>query len=64
MKAATIQSIIHKRCDKMGRHLSAVPIDFRPEDIHDFRVEYKKLRAFIHLLQEEGDAAFHPNLTA
>lgn len=39
----------------MEKLCGQIPATFDIEDIHDLRVEYKKLRAFIRLLQEEDD---------
>jgi CHAD domain-containing protein len=57
MKKAQLEEVIKKRMRRMQNLCAQVPLTYDIEDIHDLRVEYKKLRAFIRLLQWEEDAA-------
>jgi len=43
----------------MAEHAASIPGKFDKEDIHELRVNYKKLRAFVRLLQEDPDAGKH-----
>jgi CHAD domain-containing protein len=57
MKKAQLEEIIQKRLRRMETLCVQIPLTYDIEDIHDLRVEYKKLRAFIRLLQEEEDTS-------
>lgn len=43
----------------MAEHAGSIPGKFDKEDIHELRVNYKKLRAFVRLLQEDLDTGKH-----
>lgn len=49
MKQAQIIDVYKKRFKKISKHYNNLLADFDPEEIHLFRVEMKKLRAFIRL---------------
>ena len=53
MKREEIIDVFHKRLKKIKKCYSLVVQDFDIDAIHDFRVEIKKLRAFIRLLNTE-----------
>lgn len=57
MKNAHLADVIKKRCNRMHSTSDAIPGQFGPDDIHDLRVDYKKLRAFIRLLQFESGSS-------
>lgn len=48
MKHKEARDIIESRFKKINASFGAVVTDFATEDIHRFRVEIKKLRAFLH----------------
>lgn len=50
MTGIEIKEVIESRCNALKRHYRVITKRFRPEDIHRFRVEYKKLRAFLRLI--------------
>ncbi|MGZ3949819.1 MAG: CHAD domain-containing protein [Flavisolibacter sp.] len=50
MKAETIVEIYKERLRKIKRHYERLLEEFKVEEIHHFRVEVKKLRAFMRLL--------------
>jgi CHAD domain-containing protein len=50
MKQRTIISMLKKRCRNLHRHYQDLLEDFAVEAIHDFRLEVKKLRAFLRML--------------
>lgn len=52
MKRAYLADVIKKHGRRIRRYGKQLPGSFDPEVVHDLRVEYKKLRAFIRLLQE------------
>ncbi|WP_276480040.1 CHAD domain-containing protein [Paraflavitalea pollutisoli] len=52
MKKAYLADVIKKHGRRIRRYGKQLPGSFDPEMVHDLRVEYKKLRAFIRLLQE------------
>ena len=56
MQQKYLEEIIHKYGHKLAEHANAIPGNFDKEDIHELRVNYKKLRAFIRLLQEDADS--------
>lgn len=57
MKENEIVEIIEDRFEKIDKLTHKILNDFDKEDIHDFRVEVKKLRAFLRLLdiKKEGE---------
>jgi CHAD domain-containing protein len=59
MQLNYLEDVIHKYCHKMAEHAASIPGKFDKEDIHELRVNYKKLRAFVRLLQEDPDAGKH-----
>ena len=59
MQLKYLEDVIHKYCHKMAEHATSIPGKFDKEDIHELRVNYKKLRAFVRLLQEDPDAGKH-----
>jgi CHAD domain-containing protein len=57
MKQAQLTEIVTKRLEHMKKLSGQIRENFDIEDLHDLRVEYKKLRAFIRLVQLEIDAS-------
>jgi CHAD domain-containing protein len=57
MKHAQLIEIITKRLGLMKKLSGQIRENFDIEDLHDLRVEYKKFRAFIRLVQLEEDAS-------
>jgi CHAD domain-containing protein len=55
MKKEQLEEVIKKRLRRMEALCAQIPVNYDIEDIHDLRVEYKKLRALIRLLKEEED---------
>ena len=53
MKADKIKSILDKRYQGIKKHYNGLLEDFKLKEIHDFRVEFKKTRAFIRLINSE-----------
>src|SRR6185295_17931157 len=51
-------SVTEERFQKMTARLKAVAETFQEEDIHDFRIEIKKLKALLRLFREK---AKHPS---
>jgi len=51
MKEDTINGVLHTRLKKMQAHFHQLQDSFDTETIHDFRLEVKKLRGFLRLLQ-------------
>ena len=49
MKLLLIENITSHHLRKLKKYINKVAIDFEPEDIHRFRVEYKKYRAFVRM---------------
>jgi CHAD domain-containing protein len=50
MKAGEIINAFDKKFKKIKKHYNKLLEDFEIEDIHDFRLDMKKLRAFIRLI--------------
>lgn len=50
MKANRIQEVLQKEIKKLSRIGGNIAPHFKPEDIHQFRVGVKKLRAIIHFV--------------
>ena len=51
MKRKALEDVIIRHISSMEKHCHRLPGSFDPEDIHDLRVDYKKTRAFLRLLQ-------------
>lgn len=52
MNREQLEHIINNHFKKLKKHSRNIPGDFDLEAIHQFRVEYKKLRAFFRLLSQ------------
>ncbi|HKH61798.1 MAG TPA: CHAD domain-containing protein [Flavitalea sp.] len=50
MKSVELQIVAKKFCQHQHRFLKKIPGSFCPEDIHQFRVAFKKLRALLRLI--------------
>lgn len=55
MKRPALEEVIDKHISSIQKYCDRLPGSFDQEDIHDLRVDYKKIRAFIRLLQLEKD---------
>src|SRR5688572_9622070 len=56
MESVQLQIVAKKLCRKQYSFLKKIPGSFAPEDIHEFRVAFKKLRALLRLIHP---AAIH-----
>jgi len=56
MKREALEQVVDKHINNIEKHSNKLPGSFDQEDIHDLRVNYKKVRAFLRLLQFEKDA--------
>src|SRR5665647_1643877 len=57
MNKEEIKHITDTHYKKIKKHIKQVTKDFDVEAIHQFRVEYKKLRAFLRMMsQQKGNA--------
>ena len=59
MKRRELESVVRKHGKKMEEYCREIPGNFSVEDIHELRVEYKKLRAFLRLVHCDPDAPRH-----
>jgi CHAD domain-containing protein len=60
MKLEALEDVIIKHIGNIKKHCHRLPGSFDQEDIHDLRVNYKKTRAFLRLLQlEKGAGGLH-----
>lgn len=57
MNREQISNITNKHYGKLNEHIKKVAKEFDVEAIHKFRVEYKKLRAFLRMILQEFDTA-------
>jgi len=57
MKRQALEEVVIRHMDGIEKHSNRLPGSFSPEHIHDLRVEYKKIRAFLRLLQLEKDGS-------
>ena len=53
MKAEKIIELLINNLKKTRRHYKKLLKDFELEEIHDFRLQIKKLRAFVRLVNTE-----------
>lgn len=56
MKKAYLADVVKKHGRRIRHYGEQLPGSFDPDIVHDLRVEYKKLRAFIRLLRESRHA--------
>ena len=63
MKKNEIEEVITSHFKKIDKLFPEIIIDFKIEDIHKFRTEIKKLRAFLHLLNMEVDEGLQIKIT-
>lgn len=56
MKREALEQVVDNHISNIEKHSKKLPGSFDQEDIHDLRVNYKKVRAFLRLLQLEKDA--------
>lgn len=56
MKREALEEVIVKHINNIEKYSDRLPGSFDHEDIHDLRVNYKKVRAFLRLLHLEKDA--------
>lgn len=54
MKGKDLQKIVVKYLNSLEKYCKRIPGSFTIEDIHDLRVDYKRLRAFMRLCKEEA----------
>lgn len=53
MKSFEVIPVLKSRCAKMEAHSNNMLKDFGVEEIHQFRLNFKKLNAFLHLLNAD-----------
>lgn len=53
MKEEKILDILHSKMENLRKQFSKLPASFQQDDVHDYRVEMKKLQALIHLLNTD-----------
>jgi CHAD domain-containing protein len=56
MERPALEEVIDKHTGSIKKYCERLPGCFDQEDLHDLRVDYKKIRAFIRLLQLEKDS--------
>lgn len=56
MKRQALEDVVTRYIEQIEKHSDRVPGNFDKEDIHDLRVGYKKIRAFLRLLQLQKDS--------
>ncbi|OQP51020.1 hypothetical protein A4H97_04170 [Niastella yeongjuensis] len=56
MKREALEQVVEKHINYIEKHSTKLPGAFEEEDIHDLRVNYKKVRAFLRLVQLEKEA--------
>ena len=61
MKKDEIQKVLSEHFKKIDKYFHKIMKDFEEEDIHKFRVEIKKLRSFLHVLEMEKEEGIHFN---
>ena len=57
MKQEQIKHITNNHYRKLNKYIKKISEDFNVEAIHQFRVEYKKLRAFLRMISQQHDTA-------
>ena len=57
MNHEQIKHITNNHYKKLKKHISHICKDFDVDAIHDFRVEYKKLRAFLRMISQQHETA-------
>ena len=57
MNQQIIQHIIKRHYRKIKKQLNKIAADFGTEAIHQFRISYKKLRAFLRMISQQNETA-------
>ena len=57
MNQEQIKHITNNHYRKLKKHIKKVSEYFNVEAIHQFRVEYKKLRAFLRMISQQHETA-------
>jgi len=60
MNRQALEQVIRRHLHHIEKYCDQIPGSFAAEAIHELRVEYKKSRAFLRLLQHEPDAGKLP----
>ena len=63
MKKDEIRTVVKNAFKKINKLFPKVILDFDTEDIQQFRMEIRKLGAFFHLLDMEGNGTIHLRIT-
>ena len=63
MNQEQIKHIINNHYRKLKKHIKKVSEDFDVEAIHQFRVEYKKLWAFLRMISQQQETAGEINVS-
>ena len=61
MKKDEIHGVLNDHFKKIDKYFHKIMKEFEEEDIHMFRVEIKKLRSFLHLVEMEKEEGIHFN---
>ena len=61
MKKDEIYEVLKDHFKKINKYFNKIMKEFEEEDIHKFRVEVKKLRSFLHLVEMEKAEGIHFN---
>lgn len=63
MNQKQLKNIAHNYYRKLKKHTTTIVKDFDMEAIHQYRVEYKKLRAFLRMISKQHKMAFEIKVT-
>ena len=63
MNQEQIKHITNNHYTKLKKHIKKVSEDFDVEAIHQFRVEYKKLWAFLRMISQQQETAGEINVS-
>lgn len=61
MKKKKIKEIVKDQIKNLQNKFNKIVPNFDPEDIHKFRLEYKKMRAFFRMIQQNKNKVLKSN---
>lgn len=55
MKTSDLEKVLSRYCTDIRKHSEKIPGQFEKEDVHELRVVYKKLRAFMRVIRMDTE---------
>jgi CHAD domain-containing protein len=62
MKSSDLEKVLARYCEDIRKHGEKIPGHFEKEDVHELRVTYKKLRAFMRVIRMDKETEGKPEI--